>query len=379
MKYKILLAIFAVFSLLSVCFASADQNPAIQPHTYQVLKVNLHAHTTYSDGTYTPAQLVNIYKNAGYDVLAITDHSTVAGYGEAFSEGNIVGLTVIRGEEVTCSWSDGSQKHVVALFINQSVDISGNSNVEIPVIFDAIHARGGIGIVAHAWRAWSNWKNYTNEPRIDGWEVDSSMAWVLESGSIYVLDHDFHNATWLEGIQSYWTYLLAENRTEAGVRDALIERRIVIYGNGALYGSAYALSLYSQNQDGLKIPSPTPTASPTPTLSPSSSPTPSPTPTPTATPTPTPTVTPTPTPIPTPTSTSTQTATSTPTPSLSSSAQPTSTALTSPSEPPSPTSTTTSTQPLLSASNLVILVAVVVSIGVIFATALVLRKSRNQN
>jgi hypothetical protein len=272
MKYKILLAIFAVFSLLSVCFASADQKPIIQPHTYQILKVNLHAHTTYSDGTYTPAQLVNIYKGVGYDVLAITDHSTVAGYGEAFSEGNNVGLTVIRGEEVTSSWSDGSQKHVVALFINQSIGISGNSDVEIPVIFDAIHAQGGIGIVAHAWRSWSNWQNYTNEPWIDGWEVDSSMAWVLESGSIYVLDHDFHNATWLEGIQSYWTYLLAENRTEAGVRDALMERRIVVYGNGVLYGSAYALSLYAQNQDELEIPSPTPTV-PT-----SQTPTPSPTP-----------------------------------------------------------------------------------------------------
>jgi hypothetical protein len=297
MKYKILLAIFAGFSLLSVCFVATAQNSVIQPQTYQVLKVNLHAHTTYSDGMYTPTQLVNIYKNAGYDVLAITDHSTVAGYGEAFSEGNNVGLTVICGEEVTCSWSDGSQKHVVALFINQSVDVAGYSDIEIPVIFDAIHAQGGIGVVAHAWRSWNNWQNYTNEPCIDGWEVDSSMAWVLESGSIYVLDHDFHNTTWLEGIQSYWTYLLAEDRTEAGVRDALMERRIVIYGNGVLYGSAYALSLYAQNQDELKKPSPTPTVpssqtpTPIPPLSPSTSPSISTTPTsiamstPTSTPT----------------------------------------------------------------------------------------------
>ena len=279
MRYIVLLAFFTVFLLLSVCYASADQTPVIQPHTYQVLKINLHAHTTFSDGTYTPAQLVNIYKDAGYDVLAITDHSTVNGYGEALIEADKVGLTVIRGEEVTCSWSDGSQKHVVALFINQSLNIATNSDIEIPAIFNAIHAQGGIGIVAHAWRSWSNWENYRDEPYIDGWEVDTSMAWVLESGFIYVLDHDFHNATWLEGIQSYWTYILAENRTESGVKDALMERRIVIYGNGTLYGSAYALSLYAQNQAEQEIPSPTPVASPSQTNSPSPMLTSNPTPT----------------------------------------------------------------------------------------------------
>jgi hypothetical protein len=109
-------------------------------------------------------------------------------------------------------------------------------------------------------------------------EVDYSMAWMLESGSIYMLNHDFHNETWLPVIRSYWTYLLAENRTEAGVRDALMERRIVIYGNGTLYGSAHAMSLYTQNQDELKIPTPTPTVHP-------HLPTPNPTQTPTQAPT----------------------------------------------------------------------------------------------
>jgi hypothetical protein len=87
-KHKILFVVFAVFSLLSVCFTSTAQNPVIPPHTYQILKVNFHAHSTYSDGTYTPAQLVNIYK-AGYDVLAITDlHGSWLW--EAYSEGSIL-------------------------------------------------------------------------------------------------------------------------------------------------------------------------------------------------------------------------------------------------------------------------------------------------
>src|SRR4030042_3868681 len=117
----IVLVVLVTLSFFSVCFAVTTQNVANQTDVYQVLKVNLHAHTTYSDGTYTPAQLVNIYKDAGYEVLAITDHSTVAGYGEAYSEGTNIGLTVVRGEEVTCSWSDGAQNNVVPLFIKQLV------------------------------------------------------------------------------------------------------------------------------------------------------------------------------------------------------------------------------------------------------------------
>lgn len=303
-KNTVVLAVLVLLSFFSVCFAATTQNNLIQPHTYQVLKVNLHAHTTYSDGTYTPAQLVDIYEDAGYDVLAITDHSTVAGYAEAVSEGDKVGLTVICGEEVTCSWSDGSYKHVLALFINQSAGFAEDSDVEIETIFDSIHAQNGIGIVAHPWLSWNNWKNYTDESCIDGWEVDYSMAWTLESGYIYVLGHDFHNETWLQGISNYWTYLLAENRTGTGVKEALMDKRIVVYGNGTLYGSTYALNLYAQNQ-GLETLSPIPISIPTP------APTPNLTPTPTAAPTPTPIATPassvesTPTPEPTGTGTNT--------------------------------------------------------------------------
>jgi PHP domain len=282
-KNKSIVAVLAFLSSLSFCFAATTQSPMIQPCTYEVLKVNFHAHTTYSDGTYTPAQLVDIYTDAGYDVLAITDHCTLAGCAEAVSEGEKTGLTVICGEEVTCSWADGSYKHILALFINQSVGFAEGSDLDITTIFDSIHAQTGIGIVAHPWLSWNNWQNYKDEPYIDGWEVDYSMAWTLESGYIYLFGHDFHNETFLEGISDYWTYLLAENRTEAGVKEALMEKRIVICGNGTLYGSGYALNLYAQNQRiETPSPAPTPTPSPTPTVTPNT--TFAPTHTPTSTP-----------------------------------------------------------------------------------------------
>ncbi|MEM9908174.1 MAG: PHP domain-containing protein, partial [Cyanobacteria bacterium P01_D01_bin.44] len=43
--------------------------------------LELHCHTTYSDGTLTPAQLVQLAVQRGVKALAITDHDTVGGWG----------------------------------------------------------------------------------------------------------------------------------------------------------------------------------------------------------------------------------------------------------------------------------------------------------
>jgi len=290
-KNTITLIFLTMAYFFSMCLTSTAQSPSPPSNPYQILKVNLHAHTNFSDGTYSPSELVDAYKAAGYDVLGITDHSTVSGYEEALAEGEKVGLIVVCGEEVSCSWYDGSWKHVLALFTNESTGIAEGSDVEVTDIFDAIHAQNGIGIVAHPWFSWDNWQNYTNEGYIDGWEVDYSMSWVLESDYIYMLGHDFHNTTFLELLPNYYTYVFAENRTESGVKAALIEKRIVVYGDGSLYGSAHALQLYFEN---LETPSPTnlvpSTATPEPTDSltptPNSS-NPSPSDSPTASPNPT--------------------------------------------------------------------------------------------
>ncbi len=53
--------------------------------------VDLHAHTTASDGSYTPTELVRYAKQKGLSAIAITDHDTVAGVEEAFMEGEEAG------------------------------------------------------------------------------------------------------------------------------------------------------------------------------------------------------------------------------------------------------------------------------------------------
>jgi len=65
--------------------------------------IDLHAHSTASDGTLTPEELVRAARAAGLDVLAITDHDTTAGW-EPASRALPPGLTLIRGAELSCRW-----------------------------------------------------------------------------------------------------------------------------------------------------------------------------------------------------------------------------------------------------------------------------------
>lgn len=62
--------------------------------------VDLHTHSTASDGQYPPAQLVKKAQETGIEVLALTDHDTVAGVEEASSAGRQYGVTVLRGVEL---------------------------------------------------------------------------------------------------------------------------------------------------------------------------------------------------------------------------------------------------------------------------------------
>ncbi|MDM4722366.1 PHP domain-containing protein [Micromonospora sp. WMMA1363] len=66
-------------------------------------RIDLHAHSTASDGTLTPAELVRAAAEAALDVVAITDHDTVAGW-EPAVRALPPGLCLIRGAELSCRW-----------------------------------------------------------------------------------------------------------------------------------------------------------------------------------------------------------------------------------------------------------------------------------
>ena len=65
------------------------------------MTADLHTHSTASDGQYTPSELVRLAKDQGIDVLALTDHDTIAGVNEAAFVGEALGIKVIRGVELS--------------------------------------------------------------------------------------------------------------------------------------------------------------------------------------------------------------------------------------------------------------------------------------
>ncbi|MEV6515091.1 PHP domain-containing protein [Micromonospora chalcea] len=66
-------------------------------------RIDLHTHSTASDGTLDPAELVRAAADAGLDVVALTDHDTTAGWAPAVAA-LPPGLTLIRGAEISCRW-----------------------------------------------------------------------------------------------------------------------------------------------------------------------------------------------------------------------------------------------------------------------------------
>ncbi|MBZ0265566.1 PHP domain-containing protein [bacterium] len=70
--------------------------------------IDLHSHTTASDGTYTPAELVLHAKKQNLSALAITDHDTLGGLPEALIQGEKSGVEVVNGVEISTAWKNSS-------------------------------------------------------------------------------------------------------------------------------------------------------------------------------------------------------------------------------------------------------------------------------
>lgn len=76
------------------------------------MRIDLHTHSTASDGTDAPADLVRKAAAAGLDVVALTDHDTTRGHAEALSA-LPAGLTLVTGAELSCRL-DGVGMHLLA-------------------------------------------------------------------------------------------------------------------------------------------------------------------------------------------------------------------------------------------------------------------------
>jgi DNA polymerase III alpha subunit len=107
-------------------------------------QVGLHMHTLRSDGRVSPEEMARIYKNAGFDAVAITDHWK---FHEA---GNINGLNIIAGCEYDMVTTDAGIEctHIVGFGMRNDPKLDRKTATRQGII-DAINANGGSAVLAH--------------------------------------------------------------------------------------------------------------------------------------------------------------------------------------------------------------------------------------
>jgi 3',5'-nucleoside bisphosphate phosphatase len=81
------------------------------------MRIDLHTHSTASDGTQSPAAVVSCAVEAGLDVLALTDHDTTSGWGEAAAAAVQHGIALVRGIEISCQ-HEGISIHLLGYLQN---------------------------------------------------------------------------------------------------------------------------------------------------------------------------------------------------------------------------------------------------------------------
>jgi len=84
-----------------------------------LISPDLHSHSTYSDGTLTPHELVSRAVQRGLSILALTDHDDTSGIAPAQAAARELGLKLIDGVEISVTWR-GHTIHIVGLGINAS-------------------------------------------------------------------------------------------------------------------------------------------------------------------------------------------------------------------------------------------------------------------
>lgn len=84
-------------------------------------KIDLHVHTTASDGTMCPRDVVSLAAMQGLKAIALTDHDTMAGLSEAGEAGELLGVTIIPGIELSTAYQ-GSEVHLLGYFLDPEAE-----------------------------------------------------------------------------------------------------------------------------------------------------------------------------------------------------------------------------------------------------------------
>ena len=79
--------------------------------------IDLHTHSTYSDGTDKPSELINKALAAGITIIGLTDHDSISGWQEATNSLR-PGISLVPGAEISCQTTDGISVHILGLLFD---------------------------------------------------------------------------------------------------------------------------------------------------------------------------------------------------------------------------------------------------------------------
>lgn len=128
------------------------QYPGMPAEERQFYKAALHTHSTSSDGKFTPDQVIDLYKKAGYDVLAFTDHEVV----NPVSKLDGKGMTLICGVELHPRGPYNERWHILSLNIPE--DFKNVYPATGQEAVNSVVAAHGMAFVAHP-----HWCGFTSE------------------------------------------------------------------------------------------------------------------------------------------------------------------------------------------------------------------------
>ena len=117
--------------------------------TLPPVRIDLHTHSTVSDGTESPAEVIRAAKEAGLDVVALTDHDTTEGWDEAASAAAEVDITLVRGLEISTKYA-GRGVHLLGYLPDPTSPplvealraILDGRNARVPVILERLRSLG---------------------------------------------------------------------------------------------------------------------------------------------------------------------------------------------------------------------------------------------
>ena len=286
--YTVMKKSIFVFALLAVSAASWGQHAVRKPLNfpavdgYQVVKADFHLHTVFSDGAVWPTERIAEAYHEGLDAVAITDHLEIQRHkADVATSNNLnrsyelaspaaarMGILNIKGTEITRGVPPG---HANAVFIQDAAPLfnpAANERPSDPKGFDTAarlaKAQGGFVFYNHPFHNLADDKvampaqvaDLIRTGDIEGIEVVNGdrfsregYRWALEHDLTLIANSDAHSSMPLSMNQHdidhrAMTLIMAKERTEASVLEALRARRTLIWWRDKVVGRPELLTAF---------------------------------------------------------------------------------------------------------------------------------------